>query len=233
MDLCPLGQFSLQYTNQPNNKISAFSCRASYTRASIKTLKIPHSCTQVITGRVVFNVIFWSVLAYYNHGYVMDLAPICPYIMGQKEKVQNVQCHILNQYRWTVQNLICYDTVCKFKKFQPNNLEKKKLNHQSFSRYSSIWNFSIHVLGVVLSIIIIIFTYDNSYHNSLTPSLPPLMIGIIIFGASNIDGFSFAIEGYDIYHHLPTPSLPLMIEIIISVNVDNDRRPLTCNAVRS
>ncbi len=52
------------------------------------------------------------------------------------------------------------------------------------------------------------------------------MIGIIIFGASNIDGFSFGIEGYDIYHHLPTPSLPLTIEIIISVNDDNDGRPL-------
>ncbi len=52
------------------------------------------------------------------------------------------------------------------------------------------------------------------------------MIVINIFGATIIDGFTFGIDSYDIYHHFPTPSLPLTIEIIISVNDDNDGWPL-------
>ncbi len=52
------------------------------------------------------------------------------------------------------------------------------------------------------------------------------MIEIIIFGATILYGFTFGIEGYDIYHHFSTPSAPLTIEIIISVNDDNDGRPL-------
>ncbi len=52
------------------------------------------------------------------------------------------------------------------------------------------------------------------------------MILIIIFDVTIIDGFTFGIDSYDIYHHLSTPSLPLMIEIIISVNDGNDGRPL-------
>ena len=53
-----------------------------------------------------------------------------------------------------------------------------------------IHSFSSHLTGKQAFIpkgpsIIIIFTYDNFYHNSLTPSLPPLMIVIIIFIATN------------------------------------------------
>ncbi len=44
------------------------------------------------------------------------------------------------------------------------------------------------------------------------------MILIIIFIVSNRTACN---------HHISTPSLPLTIEIIISVNDDNDGRPLT------
>ena len=33
------------------------------------------------------------------------------------------------------------------------------------------------------------------------------IIMILIFGAAIIDGFSFGIDGYDVYHHFSTPSL--------------------------
>ncbi len=54
-------------------------------------------------------------------------------------------------------------------------------------------------------------------------------------------GFYFSLVFYDllihctlndIYHHFPTPSLPLMIEIIIRVNDDNDGRPLKWFALK-
>ncbi len=53
------------------------------------------------------------------------------------------------------------------------------------------------------------------------------MIVIIIFGVAiiHVDDFSFGLDSYDIYHHYSTP-LPLMIEIIIIVNDDNDGWPL-------
>ncbi len=62
---------------------------------------------------------------------------------------------------------------------------------------------------------------------SLTPSLPPLMIVIIILVWRIIQLVTVGIVSYDIYHHfLKNPSLPIMIEIIISINDDNDGWPL-------
>ena len=73
----------------------------------------------------------------------------------------------------------------------PNILQKMS---DSFGQNTKKYRFS--TMGP--SIIIIIFTYDNFYRNSLTPSLPPLMIVIS------------SEKSYDIFQHFFNRLPPLL-----------------------
>ncbi len=122
-------------------------------------------------------------------------------------------------------------------------------NNRIYKVLSPSATLHVHIHTQGPSIIIIIYPYDNSYHNPVTPSLPSLMIVSSFYDAKKwlrkwsvssqtsnfiqchmkLDNAYKAIPSFSKSYRITFSSFlnpPLRIGIIIKVNHDNYGRPL-------